>query len=313
MKNVYEEKNILPMLLHQSDAFDDENFLYEFKYDGFRCIAYLKENSVELRSRNNKNLTKLFPELLNIYQCANHNCVLDGELVVFVDGKPNFQALQKRAFMFDEFKIKLIAKNINVEYVVFDILYLDDENLMNKKLIERKKIINQYLSDGNGLSISQFIAGKGIEMFNFAKSKNLEGVVAKKIDSKYISGKRSYDWLKIKAINEIDLEILGCKLGDNNKIKIIYLGLQSVDGKNNIICKICSGVNVEEQKIILQAFVKRYGIEMQKNLIDNSQFANIKTDNILWTKTPTLKASIQYLEKTESGNLRHPVWKNLIM
>ena len=104
MTDLFEEKEISPMLLgEEKEPFDDREYIYELKLDGIRCIAYLEKGKATLRNKRNKDVTDIYPELSEIWRTANQRCILDGELVAFTDGKPDFYALQKRSLMTDSF------------------------------------------------------------------------------------------------------------------------------------------------------------------------------------------------------------------
>ncbi|MCH5350540.1 MAG: hypothetical protein J1F39_01035 [Clostridiales bacterium] len=169
------------MLLYETEPFDDEDYIYELKLDGIRCIAYIEPKSVVLQNKRHKDVTNIYPELSEIKKCVKKKTVLDGELVVLTDGKPNFYALQKRSLMSDEFKINLTMNQNPVQFVAYDILYYDGKNLTNKPLLERKEILNKAVNEGNGLSVSRYIEKNGIAFFKLAKQEQLEGIVAKKI------------------------------------------------------------------------------------------------------------------------------------
>lgn len=146
MSDLFIDKNLSPMLLYETEPFDDENYIYELKLDGIRCLAYLDENSTELRNKRNKNVTDIYPELQNIHKYAKKKCILDGELVVFNNGVPVFYALQSRSLKTDHFNIKLAAAKNPVQFVAYDMIYLDGERITDKPLIERKKIDERYFN-----------------------------------------------------------------------------------------------------------------------------------------------------------------------
>ena len=150
------------MLLNEvKEPFDDKDYLYELKLDGIRCIAYLGKDVV-LQNKRFKDVSAIYPELSDMSRCVKKNTVLDGELVVLTDGKPDFYALQKRSLMTDKFRIKLAAKKNPVQFAAYDILYYDGEDLTDKPLIERKSLLQAKVSEGNGLSISRYIEEQGI-------------------------------------------------------------------------------------------------------------------------------------------------------
>jgi len=148
-----------------------------------------------LISRHGKDLSSIFPEV-QLHNAVKTSVVLDGELVVMTNGVPDFYALRARSLMKNDFKINLASKTTPVSFVTFDILYLDGENLCNKPLHERKKILAVNVKENNNLSISRFIETNGLDLFNAAVENNLEGVIAKRADGIYRPNKRTHDWLK---------------------------------------------------------------------------------------------------------------------
>ena len=106
MSDLFDEKNISPMLLYETQPFDDKDYIYELKLDGIRCLAYIDAKSVNLRNKRNKDVTAIYPELAEMNKCVKKRVILDGELVVLdKDGKPDFYALQRRSLMADSFTI----------------------------------------------------------------------------------------------------------------------------------------------------------------------------------------------------------------
>ena len=173
--------------------FDKEGWLYELKLDGIRCLAHI--DGTTLISRHGQNISNTYPEV-QLQSAVKTSVVLDGELVVLTNGMPDFYALRSRSLKQNAFQISLGAKTTPVSFVAFDILYLDGENICNKPLYERKKILAANVKE-NGLSISRYVETNGIALFEAAIEKNLEGIIAKRADSLYYPGKRTHDWLKI--------------------------------------------------------------------------------------------------------------------
>ena len=300
--DLFESKNISPMLLNSaSSPFDDKNYIFELKLDGIRCIAYLDKDKTILRNKRNKDVTEIYPELKNIHKFVKHRCILDGELVALNnDGTPNFFALQKRSLMTDKFKIELESEKNKVNFVAYDILYLKNKDLTTLPLIERKKLLEENIVDNEFISKSRYIFEKGIEFFNLTKKLGLEGIVAKKVDGKYVIGKRTSEWIKIKNLIDEDLIICGVLLDENNQIKDLILG-ESKNKKLTYRGKVFLNISKEEQKSILN-FAK-------KSKVATPHFENLNP-NIIWIK-PSLICTIQYMMKTRDGNMRQPVFKGL--
>ena len=288
------------MLLNEvKEPFDDQDYIYELKLDGIRCIAYLGKDVV-LQNKRFKDVSAIYPELSVMGKCVKKNTVLDGELVVLTDGKPDFYALQKRSLMTDKFRIKLAAKKNPVQFAAYDILYYDGEDLTDKPLMERKSLLQAKVSEGNGLSISRYIEERGIAFFNLAKEQDLEGIVAKKKDGLYHIGKRTSDWIKIKVMQDEDLLILGYQPDEDGLPKDLILGYYNENGKLQCRGKVLLGVSQEERAIILK-FAK-------KNTVKRPWFEKYK--DVVWLK-PELVGTVQYMHEIESGGMRQPVWKGL--
>ena len=231
MTDLFEEKEISPMLLgEEKESFDDPDYIYELKLDGIRCIAYLEKGKATLRNKRNKDVTDIYPELSEIWRTANKRCILDGELVAFTDGKPDFYALQKRSLMTDGFRIGIAAKRNPVQFVAYDILYVGKKRITDKTQEERKKILSDTVRDGENLSVSRWIEGKGKDFFALTKRQGLEGIVAKRKDGKYHIGKRTHDWIKIKVMQDEDLLICGYQPDENGDVKDLVLGYKDENG-----------------------------------------------------------------------------------
>ncbi len=299
MGDLFQDKNIDPMLLYETEPFDDDDYIYELKLDGVRCIAYVEPKSVVLQNKRHKDVSDIYPELQEMKKCVNKRVILDGELVVLTNGKPDFYALQKRALMSDGFKIKLAANKNPVQFVAYDILYFDGKDLTDKPLTERKEILSKAITEGHGLSISRYIERNGIAFFELAKQEQLEGIVAKKKDGLYHIGKRTRDWVKIKVMRDEDLLVCGYQPDENGEVKDLILGYY--DG-SELKCrgKVYLGVSESDRKII--------GEYAKKNKVKKPWFEKYK--NAVWIK-PELIGTAHFMHETASGGMRQPVWKCL--
>ena len=300
MSDLFIDKNIDPMLLYETEPFDDEDYIFELKLDGIRCIAYIEPKSVVLQNKRHKDVTDIYPELSDMKKCVKKRVILDGELVVLIDGKPNFYALQKRSLMSDEFRIKLAAKNDPVQFVAYDILYLDGKDLTVKPLMERKEMLNKAVTEGHGLSISRYIEKNGIAFFELAKQEKLEGIVAKKRDGLYHIGKRTHDWVKIKVMQDEDLFVCGYQPDEDGNVKDLILGYYDDNDKLQCRGKVYLGVSESDRKII--------GEFAKKNTVKRPWFEKYK--NAVWLK-PELIGTAHFMNETENGGMRQPVWKGL--
>ncbi len=300
MSDLFEDKNISPMLMYETTAFSDKDYIFELKLDGIRCIAYIDTKSVVLQNKRFKDVTAIYPELGFMNKCVVKRCVLDGELISLKAGKPDFYGIQKRSLMTDEFKISLCARKNPVQFVAYDMLYVGKTDLTDMPLTERKKLLEENVKEGNNLSISRYVEERGREFFELVKEQNLEGIVAKKKDGKYYIGKRAREWVKIKVMQDEDLYVFGYQTDSGGNVKDLILGFFDKNGKAVCRGKVYLGVSSEDRKLVSQfAF---------NNRVSTPWFSQYK--NAVWLK-PELKGTAHFMQETQSGHMRQPVWKGL--
>ncbi len=181
---------IKPMLAKETiGAFDDKDWLFEIKWDGYRAITQKNKSSILLYSRNGLSFKETYPIVVDQLKLIKQDVILDGEIVVLnEEGKPDFQFLQQ----YSE------NQNRPIQYQVFDLLELNGKNTRGLELIERKELLKKIIPENEVIRYSDYIMANGKSFFEVTKEKNLEGIMAKKIDSLYFPGKRTADWLKIK-------------------------------------------------------------------------------------------------------------------
>ena len=202
--DLFEDKNIKPMLIGaESEAFDSHEYIYELKLDGERCIAYLDSSETELRNKRNVKMLQKVPELSDVHKHIKKRCILDGELAVIKDGKPDFFEIQRRSLMSNPLKIELASRRYPASYIAFDILYYEDHAISGLPLIERKELLQSVVEkETPAFAISRFIEEHGIAYYDLVEKQGLEGIVAKYKDSKYYFDKRTRDWIKIKYLQD---------------------------------------------------------------------------------------------------------------
>lgn len=294
-------KQISPMLIGaDGDAFDSPDYIYELKWDGERCIAYLDpERGTELRNKRNVKMLPKVPELSDIHEQVNVRCILDGELMVLKDGKPDFYEIQKRSLMTNTFKIELLSKQYPASFIPFDILYYKDKDISLIPLIERKQyLIKAIKKESARMAISKYIEEQGISFYELAEQQNLEGVVAKRKDSIYIEGKRTKDWIKIKNLKDEDYVVCGYIYKDNHMISIV-LG-QYDDGQLIYKGHVTLGVGGDNFRTIKSTAQ-----------IDKPAFLPPGgNEDAIWI-TPTLVCTVKFMDYTSNGGMRQPVFKGL--
>jgi len=292
-----------PMLAKlASKPFSSADWIFEIKWDGFRAIAYV-DRKLSLRSRNGKELKNVFPELEELTQLAG-NVVLDGEIVVIKDGKPDFQALLERGQVTLPVEIELQSNQSPVVYIVFDILEKNGVTLVNLPLTERKKTLKASVNEGKHVLLSDFVESNGEGYYKVALEKGLEGVVAKKKGSIYELGARSDSWLKIKKLKSCDCVIFGYTKGSGARSETfgaLLLGLYSSE-KLVYVGKVGTGFS--------QAMLKTLSEKFQQ-LKTNTSTSNVDIpDEVTWIQ-PELVCKVTYQTVTKEGRLRMPRFNGL--
>ena len=302
MNDLFETKNIKPMLIGQEgEAFDSKDYIYELKLDGERCIAYLDpDKGTELRNKRNVKMLPKVPELSEIHRQVSCRCILDGELAVIRDGRPDFSEIQRRSLMSSPMKIELASKQSPACFTAFDILYCQDHSTNLLPLTERKKLLDQaVISESARFAKSRYIEEKGIAFYNLAEQRDLEGIVAKRKDSLYYFDKRTKDWIKCKNLKDEDFVICGYIPKENHMTSLV-LG-QYENG--SLVCRghVTLGVGGENFRRIKAIPVRNsppFAVPSEKN------------ENAVWI-APLLVCTVKYMEKIEHGGMRQPVFKGL--
>jgi bifunctional non-homologous end joining protein LigD len=208
------DDKIAPMLAYSSPPFDSPRHLFEIKWDGTRCILFIQDQGVRLQNRRLQDITHRYPEFAALArQIKGKNAILDGELVVLAQGRPDFRKLQQREQQSDPVKIGLLAPQLPATYIAFDVLYHDDVKCLQLPLAERKEILRSLLAEAVQVVESAYILEQGKSFYRKVVAQGLEGVMAKALDSPYLMGQRSRYWLKIKPRGRATCFIVGYSPG----------------------------------------------------------------------------------------------------
>ncbi|MFT3796226.1 DNA ligase D [Flavobacterium sp.] len=278
------------------EPFDNPEWLFENKWDGYRALAKIKNNMVELVSRNGISFNQKYPEIVQTLQEINSDMILDGEIVVEDSkGKSHFQWLQH---------LDDNPKRGNLKFYVFDILYFQGFDLRALELIQRKKILKAVLPKEKNIVYSEHILEHGIKLFKTIENKGGEGLIAKKIHSTYHTDKRSKDWLKIKTQQQQEMVIGGFTEPSGSRTGIGALLCGYYDGKDLVYTgKVGSGYT--------EAMLEELRQKLDKLERKTCPFSTIpKEKNVHWVK-PEMIAQVKFSEITESGSMRHPVYLGL--
>ena len=305
MANLWEEK-IKPMLAEKSKAFDDKDFLFEIKFDGTRAISYIDAINKNVRMLNRRMLffEERYPEFKELWK--NINCekaIVDGEVVVFKNGVPDFYLLQEREQVASSLRAEILSRINPATYIVFDILYKDGKDLTSLPLIERKKILKETIKEDQRVVISEYILEKGKAFFEEAKKKGLEGIMAKRISSSYQIGKRSKDWLKIKALETIDCIICGYTKGEGWREEYFGALILGCYHNNKLIYigRCGTGLSEEGYEKLTQLLEK---LKTNQNPF-GEEIEELKGKEVTWVK-PEVVCEVKFMSITPDLKLRAP-------
>ncbi len=293
------------------EPFDNEDWLFEIKWDGYRAIAYIDDGSVRLVSRNGNELTGQFPELQSLGDhFRGERAVIDGEIAAIDDeGRPSFSLMQQRAGGIGT-RRTAPDHSIPIVYYAFDLLYADGYNLMRVDLEKRKEALAAMLKTDALIRYSEHFVGDGKNLYHAAQERRLEGIVAKRRNSCYIQ-KRSRDWLKMKVTRRQEAVIGGYTepRGSREHFGSIVLGLYDDKGRLIAVGQAGSGFTAKTHEDMWQRLKK---LETSKNPFHGKVESDRKAH---WVK-PELVAEIKFTEWTHEGQsggvkMRAPVYEGL--
>ena len=300
--------NLVPMLATLVDKpFDDEGWLYEVKWDGYRALAYLRNGKADLRSRNNKSFNEKFYPVHAALSGLKINAVFDGEIIVASEnGVSSFGDLQNWRSEADG----------ELKFYVFDLLWFEGYSLEQLPLAERRRQLEAILPSHPLIHLSQAFPTSGIEFFEAASKMQLEGIMAKKADSDYKPGIRSKEWLKIKTGNRQEVVIGGYTKneGSGKAFSALLVGVYE-NGKLQYTGKIGTGFPDKLQKEMMQLFkpliTDKNPFAIEPDVNKASRFRpNPPRAKATWLK-PRLVCEVSFTEMTSDGVMRHPSFEGM--
>jgi bifunctional non-homologous end joining protein LigD len=312
-------KRPMPAVIHTMLAtpidkpFDGPEWLFEIKWDGYRAIAFIDKGKLRLTSRNQNDLTGRYPDLRDLPNSVKgKSVILDGEVVALDDhGRPSFSLMQQRTGFRPGGRRSAPNAAVSVLYYAFDLLYLDGYDLRKVPLAERKRMLASILEAGDSVRYSDHYEEQGIALFEMARQKGLEGIVAKKRDCPYVEH-RSREWLKIKITHRLECVVGGYTEPEGSRpyFGSIVLGLYDKKGGLIHAGQAGSGFN---QKSLSEIWKLLKKLETKQNPFSGPVEALRKVN---WVK-PELVAEIEFAEWTHGAagssapKLRAPVFQGL--
>src|SRR5579872_2688131 len=279
-------------------------WLYEVKWDGVRALCFIDNNQLSIYSRTQKRCDQQYPELSVLPRFLNTtNAIVDGEIAVLDEnGRARFSLIQPRIGVGDPNSVAHLARSHPVTLFLFDLIYLDGYDLRGVALEERKRLLKEILTPTDRIRFSDHFAANGSAMLEAARANGLEGILAKRRDSKY-EPRRSRDWIKIKVVTTGDFVIGGFTHGERDYFSSLVLGVYD-HGKLVHVGQVGTGFNEKSLKDIYS--------KIEPLIIQESPFSGPMKAlrDVTWLK-PELVAEIKYLEVTPDGLLRAPVFLNL--
>ncbi|WP_246358706.1 ATP-dependent DNA ligase [Paenibacillus phytorum] len=266
------------------DAFDDNEFIFEPKWDGWRILLHKKGTRLEAYTRNGNIVTSKFPELKEAVSSIKvDTAILDCEGVCIRDGRSVFDDFSYRGRISDSAKIKAALRTHPATFVVFDVLLTSSEHL-KEPLMSRKSRLNEIISSTDIITPTAFIEGRGKDLSSWSIEHDMEGIVAKRKDSKYVLGVETKDWLKIKNFKTIDTIILGYRTEPQFGL---VLGLHFKTVKYKPVGIVEFGFRMDD---------KRAFLEIAKQI-------QTRIDKKTYWIEPKLCCRIQYLERSDQHQL----------
>ncbi|MBG6238195.1 bifunctional non-homologous end joining protein LigD [Mycetocola sp. CAN_C7] len=289
----------------QADIDADEDWAFEMKWDGYRAIAYLDGTDVRLVSRNGKDLTSTFPELVRPLREAvtPRSAVLDGEIVALDrKGRPNFGYLQSRAGLTEE---QSAARSATIEMMLFDLIELDNHDIAGDDYDVRRAALVASVTPTGAIQVPEEFDGDLDAALASSTSLGLEGVIAKVRDSRYAEGRRSRAWIKLKHQKSQEVVVVGWRPGAGSAaggIGSLVLGIPDADGIR-YAGRVGTGFSDSERRAMVTRFRTMARTSPPIHDAPRDELLHVH-----WID-PLLVGEVTFMEWTSAGSLRHSSWK----
>jgi DNA ligase D-like protein (predicted ligase) len=289
------------MLATSGEPFDSQDFTFEVKWDGTRVLAFIEGDGHRLLNRRKADAAERYPEL-EFLRALEPGTVLDGEIVVLRDGKPDFRLLLSREHAGGALRRRTAAREHPATYVVFDQLYAGFEPCMDEPIEKRRERLRGLVQRAAQprLAFSEEVRGTGRAFFDAACRQGLEGIMAKRLGSIYTPGKRSDAWIKIKAQRSILCAVIGYVPAGKDDFRSLIIAAQD-EGELRCVGKVGTGFDAKLRE------------ELNRRLRERPRPRPLIACPVKgkWVE-PGLYCTVTYLERSPSGQLRAPVFRSLV-
>jgi bifunctional non-homologous end joining protein LigD len=288
---------------------DDDRWAYEMKWDGVRAMVRVDGGRISITSRNDIDMTVAYPELRALgEQVGSTQLMLDGEIVSFDEhGRPSFGRLQKRMHVGNAPTARKLSSSDPAVLLIFDLLHVDGRSTLKLPYDQRRKLLEALNLCGPSWQTPPAFIGSGADAVRVSVEQQLEGVIAKRLSSTYLPGRRSPDWIKIKNIRTQEVIVGGWRPGTgrrSNTLGALLLGIPTADGLA-YVGKVGTGFT-DAILLDLTAILGRMGRETSPFL----DVPRVDARDAHWV-TPKLVGEVAFSEWTADGRLRHPSWRGL--
>lgn len=276
---------------------DDDGWAYEIKWDGYRTLAFVDGDHIRLQSTGLHDVTATYPELALLPDGVHADgAILDAELVVLdAGGKPRFELIQRHAHQ--------------AVLQVFDVLRIDDHDTVDLPYEDRRRLLAQLVEPGDNWVVPAHHLGNGAALLAATGEAELEGIMAKRLDSRYLPGKRTPNWRKVKHRRRVDVVIGGFTRGEGNRSSTFGALLVGRELDGGLV--FAGGVGTGFDHALLESLTRRLRtLEVEECPFDPPPPATYRR-GARWTE-PTLHATIEMTEFTNDGLVRHASFVGLV-
>jgi bifunctional non-homologous end joining protein LigD len=304
--------SLSPMLAEGGfEPFDDEGWRFEPKLDGMRAVVTTTTDSTRLVSRTGRDVSAGYPELHALHETVlSANAVLDGEIIATDErGRNSFEALQQRMNLSNPKEIERASRQAPVAFVAFDILFYDGEDTTTFPLEDRRLLLEHVVEENDRIRVNPYIDGAGVAFTAQAETLELEGVVAKRLGSRYRPGRRSDDWRKIKLRTTQDCVILGWTPGQGDRSDtfgaLLVGAFDPDDGELRWVGQVGSGFS---DRVLVDLLARLDPLQRTDPPAADPDLAAVRGAVFV---EPGVVCEVEYQEMTGAGKMRAPSFKGL--